>query len=96
MNAGLGFELHHQGSSELPAGIVNCEPSVVRGWPARVPARPCAQDGAITWMYREDYARAGFPMLAVLEPDGRSTGRRAAYASAKGGSHGETDPDVQQ
>jgi protoheme IX farnesyltransferase len=28
---------------------------------------------AIAWMCREDYARAGFPMLPVLEPDGRST-----------------------
>lgn len=32
---------------------------------------------AIAWMYREDYARAGFPMLPVIEPDGRSTGRQA-------------------
>jgi heme o synthase len=30
---------------------------------------------AIAWMYREDYARAGFPMLPVLDPDGASTGR---------------------
>ena len=38
---------------------------------------------AIAWMYREDYARAGFPMLPVLEPDGRSTGRQAMlYAAA--------------
>jgi protoheme IX farnesyltransferase len=38
---------------------------------------------AIAWMYREDYARAGFPMLAVLEPDGRSTGRQSVvYAAA--------------
>jgi heme o synthase len=38
---------------------------------------------AIAWMYREDYARAGYPMLPVLEPDGRSTGRQAAvYAAA--------------
>lgn len=38
---------------------------------------------AIAWMYREDYARAGLPMLPVLEPDGRSTGRQAiAYAAA--------------
>jgi protoheme IX farnesyltransferase len=28
---------------------------------------------AIAWMCREDYARAHFPMLPVLEPDGRST-----------------------
>jgi protoheme IX farnesyltransferase len=32
---------------------------------------------AIAWIYREDYARAGFLMLPVLEPDGRSTGRQA-------------------
>ena len=38
---------------------------------------------AIAWMYREDYARAGFPMLPVLEPDGRSTARHSVlYAAA--------------
>ena len=38
---------------------------------------------AIAWMYREDYARAGFPMLPVIEPDGRSTARQAvAYTAA--------------
>ena len=38
---------------------------------------------AIAWMYREDYARAGFPMLAVLDPGGRSTGRQSVvYAAA--------------
>ena len=37
---------------------------------------------AIAWMYREDYARAGFPMLPVLEPDGRSTGRQATFYCA--------------
>jgi protoheme IX farnesyltransferase len=38
---------------------------------------------AIAWIYREDYARAGFLMLPVIEPDGRSTGRQAViYASA--------------
>ena len=31
---------------------------------------------AIAWMCREDYARAGFPMLSVIEPDGRSTARQ--------------------
>lgn len=30
---------------------------------------------AIAWMYREDYARAGFPMLPVIDPDGHSTAR---------------------
>lgn len=38
---------------------------------------------AIAWIYRDDYARAGFPMLPVIEPDGRSTGRQAViYAAA--------------
>jgi protoheme IX farnesyltransferase len=37
---------------------------------------------AIAWIYREDYARAGFPMLPVIEPDGRSTARQAVIYSA--------------
>jgi protoheme IX farnesyltransferase len=38
---------------------------------------------AIAWLFREDYGRAGFPMLPVIEPDGRSTAYQvAAYASA--------------
>jgi heme o synthase len=38
---------------------------------------------AIAWLYREDYARAGLPLLPVVEPDGRSTGRHALlYAAA--------------
>jgi protoheme IX farnesyltransferase len=38
---------------------------------------------AIGWLYREDYARGGFPMLAVNDQDGSSTGRQAAlYATA--------------
>ncbi len=38
---------------------------------------------AIAWMFRDDYARAGFPLLPVVEPDGRSTARQAvAYAAA--------------
>src|SRR6201999_2895438 len=37
---------------------------------------------AIAWMYRDDYGKAGFPMLPVVEPDGRRTGRQAlAYAA---------------
>lgn len=28
---------------------------------------------AIAWMFKEDYARGGFKMLPVVEPDGRST-----------------------
>jgi len=38
---------------------------------------------AIAWMYRADYAKAGFPMLPVIEPDGRRAGRQAVlYAAA--------------
>ena len=37
---------------------------------------------AIAWMYREDYARAGFLMLPVIEPDGHSTARQAVVYSA--------------
>jgi len=37
---------------------------------------------AIAWMYREDYTRAGFPMLPVIEPDGRSTARQAVVYTA--------------
>jgi protoheme IX farnesyltransferase len=37
---------------------------------------------AIAWMHRDDYARAGFPMLPVIEPDGRSTARQAVIYSA--------------
>src|SRR2546425_25406 len=32
---------------------------------------------AIAWMYREDYARAGFVMLPVIDPQGHRTGRQA-------------------
>jgi protoheme IX farnesyltransferase len=32
---------------------------------------------ALAGMYRDDYARAGIPMLPVVEPDGRRTGRQA-------------------
>ncbi|MBX7136447.1 MAG: heme o synthase [Oligoflexia bacterium] len=36
---------------------------------------------AIAWMYREDYARGGFKMLPVVEPDGRSTFRQIVLFS---------------
>jgi protoheme IX farnesyltransferase len=32
---------------------------------------------AIAWMYKDDYATAGIPLLPVVEPDGRRTGRQA-------------------
>ena len=38
---------------------------------------------AIAWLYRDDYRLAGFPMLPVIDPDGRRTGREAVvYALA--------------
>jgi heme o synthase len=38
---------------------------------------------AIAWLYRDDYERAGIPLLPVLEPDGRRTGQQALlYAAA--------------
>jgi heme o synthase len=38
---------------------------------------------AIAWIYREEYARAGFKMLPVIDPQGRRTGRQALmYAVA--------------
>lgn len=38
---------------------------------------------AIAWMYRDDYAAAGIPLLPVTEPDGRRTGQQALlYAAA--------------
>ena len=37
---------------------------------------------AIAWLYRSDYARAGIPLLPVLEPDGRRTGQQALVYSA--------------
>jgi protoheme IX farnesyltransferase len=38
---------------------------------------------AIAWMYREDYRKAGMPLLTVNDPDGRSTARQTVlYAVA--------------
>jgi protoheme IX farnesyltransferase len=37
---------------------------------------------AIAWLYRDDYRSAGFPMLPVIEPDGRRTGRHALIFAA--------------
>ncbi len=38
---------------------------------------------AIAWLHRDDYGKAGFPLLPVVEPDGASTGRQALlYAAA--------------
>jgi heme o synthase len=38
---------------------------------------------AIAWMYRDDYGKAGFPMLPVIDPAGGRAGRQAVlYAAA--------------
>jgi len=37
---------------------------------------------AIAWMYRDDYARGGFPLITVADPDGRRTGRQAVLWAA--------------
>ena len=37
---------------------------------------------AIAWMYRDDYARGGFPLITVADPDGRRTGRQALLWAA--------------
>jgi len=36
---------------------------------------------AIAWLYREDYARAGFQMLPIIDPDGRKTAAQAVCHS---------------
>ncbi len=37
---------------------------------------------AIAWMYKDEYAHAGIPLLPVLEPDGRRTGQQALIYTA--------------
>ena len=37
---------------------------------------------ALAWMFRDDYANAGMPLLPVLQPDGRTTGHQAVLYSA--------------
>ncbi|MBZ0112852.1 MAG: heme o synthase [Thermoanaerobaculia bacterium] len=37
---------------------------------------------AIAWMYRDDYARGGFPMLTVRDPGGLKTARQAVLYCA--------------
>jgi protoheme IX farnesyltransferase len=36
---------------------------------------------AIAWLYREDYARGGFKMLPIVDPDGRRTASQALFHS---------------
>jgi len=35
---------------------------------------------ALAWLYREDYARAGFRMLPIIDPTGRAVGRQITLA----------------
>jgi protoheme IX farnesyltransferase len=37
---------------------------------------------AIAWMFRDDYANAGIPLLPVIQPDGRTTGHQAVLYAA--------------
>ncbi|HET6638455.1 MAG TPA: heme o synthase [Gemmatimonadota bacterium] len=37
---------------------------------------------AIAWIFRDDYARGGFPMLPVIDPDGLTTGHQVALYCA--------------
>jgi protoheme IX farnesyltransferase len=37
---------------------------------------------AIAWLFRDDYANAGFPMLPVIQPDGRTTGHQTVLYTA--------------
>jgi protoheme IX farnesyltransferase len=37
---------------------------------------------AIAWLHRDDYARAGIPLLPVVEPDGLRTGRQTVLYAA--------------
>jgi len=37
---------------------------------------------AISWLYRDDYGKAGFPMLTVIDPEGRRAGRHAVICAA--------------
>ena len=37
---------------------------------------------ALAWIYRDDYARAGFPMLTVNDRNGQSTGRQMVLCCA--------------
>jgi heme o synthase len=36
---------------------------------------------AIAWLYRADFSRAGFPLLPVVDPSGRRTGRQSVLFS---------------
>jgi protoheme IX farnesyltransferase len=37
---------------------------------------------AIAWLYRDDYGKAGFPMLSVIDPGGKRSGQQAVLFAA--------------
>ncbi len=37
---------------------------------------------AIAWLYRDDYGKAGFPMLSVIDPGGKRSGHQAVFFAA--------------
>ena len=47
---------------------------------------------AIAWMFRDDYARAGIPLLPVIQPDGRTHGASGG-ALRRGADSGELPAD---
>ena len=85
----------HTSLATLIGAIPGALPPVI-GWSAatgRIPLEALVLFGivflwqmphflAIAWLYRDDYANAGIPLLPVLEPDGRRTGQQALLYSA--------------
>jgi protoheme IX farnesyltransferase len=85
----------HTSLATLVGAIPGALPPVI-GWSAatgRIPLEALVLFGivffwqmphflAIAWLYRDEYANAGIPLLPVLEPDGRRTGQQALLYSA--------------
>ncbi|MBN2337960.1 MAG: protoheme IX farnesyltransferase [Acidobacteria bacterium] len=80
----------------VPAGAVSGALPVLIGWAGAagsIPARAWIlfmivflwqfpHFHAIGWLHRDDYARAGIPILSVIDRDGRRTGRQVRMAAA--------------
>lgn len=80
----------------VPAGAVSGALPVVIGWAGAAGSVPpqawilfmivflwqFPHFHAIGWMHRDDYARAGIPILPVIDPDGGRTGRQVRLAAA--------------
>jgi protoheme IX farnesyltransferase len=83
-------------SWSVPAGAVSGALPVLIGWAGAaggIPARAWIlfmivflwqfpHVHAIGWLHRDDYARAGIPVLSVIDRDGRRTGRQVRLAAA--------------